>query len=111
MAGPEAVVGTSALLYQLEHERQPEVFTSIPATFWWACVTFNTIGYGDMAPLTPLGRFFAALIAIFGIGVFALPSAIITAAIIESSAAGLPYVCDECGHRGTTSHHPHAKLH
>jgi voltage-gated potassium channel len=95
---------SASLLYQLEHERQPEIFTSIPATFWWASVTFNTIGYGDMAPLTPIGRLFAALISVFGIGVFALPSAIVTAAIIESSASGTVYVCESCGHRGSTSH-------
>ena len=102
---------SASLLYQLEHEHQPKVFTSIPATFWWATVTFNTIGYGDMAPLTPLGRIFAALISVFGIGVFALPTAIVTAAIIESSATGAPYVCDSCGHRGMTSNHPHGKPH
>ena len=102
---------SASLLYQLEHERQPKVFTSIPATFWWATVTFNTIGYGDMAPLTPLGRLCAALIAVFGIGVFALPTAIVTAAIIESSATGTAYVCDACGHRGMTSSHPHGVPH
>jgi len=101
---------SASLLYQLEHERQPQVFSSIPATFWWASVTFNTIGYGDMAPLTPLGRLFAAMIAVFGIGVFALPTAIVTAAIIESSASGTAYVCEACGHRGSTAH-AHGKPH
>jgi voltage-gated potassium channel len=96
-----------ALLYEIEHQRQPQVFSSIPATFWWAAVTFNTIGYGDMVPLTPLGKLCAALVAVFGVGIFALPTAIVIAAIIESSAAGAPYVCDACGHRGTTSHFPH----
>jgi voltage-gated potassium channel len=94
----------ASLLYQIEHARQPEVFTSVPATFWWASVTFNTIGYGDMVPLTSLGRLFAALVSVFGIGVFALPTAIVIAAIIESSAVGAPYVCEACGHRGTTEH-------
>lgn len=99
----------SALLYEIEHARQPEVFSSIPATFWWACVAFNTIGYGDMVPLTPGGRLFAALVSVFGVGVFALPTAIVIAAIIESSAAGTPYVCDACGHEGVTSRIPHHK--
>jgi len=97
----------AALLYEIEHDRQPQVFSSIPATFWWASVTFNTIGYGDMVPLTPLGKLCAALVAVFGVGVFALPVAIVIAAIIESSASGTPYVCDACGHRGMTSHAPH----
>lgn len=94
----------ASLLYQIEHTRQPDVFSSVPATFWWATVTFNTIGYGDMVPLTPLGRLFAGLVSVFGIGVFALPTAIVIAAIIESSATGSPYVCEACGHHGTTSH-------
>lgn len=93
----------AAMLYHLEHARQAQVFSSIPATFWWACESFTTIGYGDMIPLTALGRFCAALISVLGIGVFALPSAIITAAIIESSAVtSAPVataVCEACGHR------------
>jgi voltage-gated potassium channel len=96
-----------SVLYHIEHARQPEVFSSIPATFWWAAVTFNTIGYGDMVPLTPLGQFAAALMAVFGIGVFALPTATVIAAIIESSASGTAYVCHECGHHGVTSHSHH----
>lgn len=93
-----------SLLYHIEHTRQPEVFSSIPATFWWAAVTFNTIGYGDMVPLTPFGKVAAALMAAFGVGVFALPTAIVIAAIIESSASGSAYVCHHCGHHGVTSH-------
>lgn len=97
----------SSLLYHLEHARQPEVFSSIPAAFWWATVTFNTIGYGDMVPLTPLGRVIAALVTVFGVGIFALPTATVIAAIIESSASGTAYVCHECGHHGITSHSHH----
>ncbi|MDM4768459.1 ion transporter [Pelomonas sp. SE-A7] len=96
------VYAASALLYQVEKAHQPTVFTSIPATFWWAVETFTTIGYGDMAPVTPVGKLFAALISVFGIGVFALPTAIVTAAIIESSAshdAVAELDCPACGHR------------
>lgn len=96
-----------SLLYHIEHARQPQVFSSVPATFWWAVVTFNTIGYGDMVPLTPLGQVAAGLMAIFGVGVFALPTAIVIAAIIESSASGTAYVCHACGHHGVTSHTHH----
>jgi voltage-gated potassium channel len=97
----------SALLWQIEHERQPDVFSSIPASFWWATVTFNTIGYGDMVPLTPLGRGFAAVVSVLGVGIFALPTAIVIAAIIESSGSGNPYVCEKCGYHGVTSSHHH----
>ena len=61
-------------------------------------MTFTTVGYGDMTPITVAGRIFAALISVFGIGVFALPAAIVTAAIIESSATH-DHVCESCGHR------------
>jgi voltage-gated potassium channel len=97
----------ASLLYHIEHARQPQVFSSIPATFWWAMVTFNTIGYGDMVPLTPLGQFVAGLVSVLGVGVFALPTAIVIAAIIESSASGTAYVCHACGHHGVTSHTHH----
>ena len=97
----------ASLLYQIEHARQPQVFSSIPATFWWAAVTFNTVGYGDMVPLTPLGQVVAGLVSVFGVGVFALPTAIVIAAIIESSASGTAYVCHACGHHGVTSHTHH----
>ena len=98
---------SASLLYQMEHQRQPDVFTSIPATFWWASVTFNTIGYGDMVPLTSAGRLFAAFVSVFGVGVFALPIAIVIASIIESSGTGTPYVCEACGHHGSTTHSQH----
>lgn len=98
------VYASSALLYQAEHRAQPQVFTSIPATFWWACETFTTIGYGDMAPVTPLGRWFVGLVAVFGIGVFALPTAIVTAAIIESSAPHEPGT--DHAHKAADGHDP-----
>jgi voltage-gated potassium channel len=101
-----SVYVSAALLYQIEHALQPQVFISIPATFWWACETFTTIGYGDMTPISAPGKLFSALLSIFGIGVFALPTAIITAAIIEASAeptdSGDRLLCEVCGHRHGT---------
>jgi voltage-gated potassium channel len=89
---------SSAMVYQLEHIAQPAVFKSIPDTFWWGVVTLTTIGYGDMIPITPLGRIFSALMFVFGIGIFALPMAIVTAVIIEASANSqqIPF-CQNCG--------------
>jgi voltage-gated potassium channel len=78
---------SASILYQVEHRAQPEIFTSIPATFWWAVETLTTIGYGDMTPKTTLGKICTGLISIFGIGVFALPTAVVTAAIIEAGAS------------------------
>jgi len=58
--------------YFLEHEVQPNTFGSIPAALWWAVVTLTTTGYGDVVPITPLGRMIAALVMISGLGVFGL---------------------------------------
>lgn len=68
---------SSSMMYYIEHEAQPDVFTSIPATMWWGVATLTTVGYGDVYPITPLGKLLGAFIAILGIGVFALPAGII----------------------------------
>lgn len=67
----------SSLMYYVEHEIQPEAFSSIPATMWWAVATLTTVGYGDVYPITGLGRLLGAFIAILGVGIFALPAGII----------------------------------
>ena len=67
----------SSLMYYIEHEAQPDVFTSIPATMWWGIATLTTVGYGDVYPVTGLGKLLGSVIAILGIGVFALPTGII----------------------------------
>jgi voltage-gated potassium channel len=56
----------------LEREAQPTTFGSVPAALWWAAVTMTTVGYGDVVPVTPLGRLVAALVMISGLGVFGL---------------------------------------
>lgn len=58
--------------YFLERDVQPTTFGSVPAAFWWAVVTLTTTGYGDVVPVTPLGRVIAAMVMISGLGVFGL---------------------------------------
>jgi voltage-gated potassium channel len=58
--------------YVLERDEQPGTFGSVPAALWWAVVTLTTTGYGDVVPITPLGRIVAALVMICGLGVFGL---------------------------------------
>ncbi len=58
--------------YFLEHDVQPATFGSVPAALWWAVVTLTTVGYGDVVPITPLGRLVAAFVMICGLGVFGL---------------------------------------
>jgi voltage-gated potassium channel len=62
----------SVAVYFLERDAQPGVFSSIPAALWWAVATLTTTGYGDVVPITPAGRFVAALVMICGLGVFGL---------------------------------------
>jgi voltage-gated potassium channel len=62
----------SVAVYVLERSVQPAVFGSLPATMWWAVVTLTTVGYGDVVPVTPLGRLVAAVVMICGLGVFGL---------------------------------------
>lgn len=89
---------SAALLYMVEHSVQPEQFSSIPETIWWAIVTLTTIGYGDVTPITTLGKFLSACIVLVGIGVFALPSAIVTASILEAGADKHSHThCPHCG--------------
>lgn len=71
------VVLASGLMYRFEYAAQPEVFTSIPTTIWWAVVTVATVGYGDMTPVTELGRLFGGVIMILGVATFAMPAGIL----------------------------------
>ncbi len=74
-----AVLLASSVMYVLERHAQPEVFDSIPKAMWWGVVTLTTVGYGDVTPITPLGKVFGAMVTVFGIGIFALPTAILAA--------------------------------
>ena len=89
----------SSLMYFAENEAQPEHFSSIPATMWWAIVTLTTVGYGDTYPVTGPGKFLAAVIAILGIGMFALPTGILGAAFVEEiqNRKISSKLCPHCG--------------
>ncbi len=76
------VIASSSMFF-LEHEVQPETFSSIPATMWWGIVTLTTVGYGDVYPITFMGKILGAVIAILGIGLFALPAGLIGSAYLE----------------------------
>lgn len=103
-----ALVIAATLMYFAETEAQPEVFSSIPASMWWSVVTLTTVGYGDTVPITPIGRALAAVIAVLGIGLFALPAGIISAGLREVDVAedsagedpGTPSGGDRCPHCG-----------
>ena len=70
-------------MYTLEKDIQPEHFSSIPQAMWWSLVTLTTVGYGDVTPVTDLGRLFGGLITIVGIGMVALPAGILASGFSE----------------------------
>jgi voltage-gated potassium channel len=95
------VIVSSSVIYFCENGENPQTFSSIPATMWWAVETLTTVGYGDMYPTTGLGKLFASLIAILGIGMFALPTGILGAGFVEEiqKSKAEDSVCPHCGER------------
>jgi voltage-gated potassium channel len=71
------IILASGLMYFTEHHVQPDKFSSIPETMWWSVATLTTIGYGDVYPVTVLGKTLTSVISIIGIGMFALPAGIL----------------------------------
>ena len=73
----------SSAMYLVENEAQPDKFPNIPASMWWGVATLTTVGYGDVFPITPLGKFLGAFIALLGVGIFALPAGILASGFAE----------------------------
>lgn len=74
---------SSYIMFHIENQVQPDKFTSIFSALWWALATLTTIGYGDIYPVTALGQILAAITALFGIGLVAIPTGIISMGFIE----------------------------
>ncbi len=71
------------LMYYAEHEAQPDKFANASNGLWWAVITLTTIGYGDLYPVTGIGRLLGSVIALLGIGVIALPTGILSGGLME----------------------------
>ena len=74
---------SSIIMYNIENPAQPDVFTNAFSGLWWAIATFTTVGYGDIYPITALGKVLSAIIALLGIGLVAVPTGIISAGFME----------------------------
>jgi voltage-gated potassium channel len=93
------IVCAATVMFYAEGDAQPDKFTSIPAAMWWAVVTLTSVGYGDIYPVTSLGKLLGGLLAVAGIGLVALPTAILGAGFVEALAARrAPPTCSHCGH-------------
>ncbi len=77
---------SSSLMYIAEHDSQPDKFSSIPETMWWGLITLTTVGYGDVSPVTPLGKVIGALTAIMGVCTVALLTGIVASAFANQRA-------------------------
>ena len=75
---------SSLLMYSAEHDAQPDVFRNAFSGLWWAVATLTTVGYGDIYPVTALGRLVGALIAFSGLAAVAIPTSIISSGLMES---------------------------
>lgn len=93
------LVVSSTAMYYVERDSQPQLFSSIPAAMWWTTITLTTVGYGDAYPVTAAGRVIGAVVAIFGIALFALPTAILASGFIDELqlAKGRVDICPHCG--------------
>ena len=94
------LIFASSLMYHAEHEAQPEVFSSIPASMWWGIVTLTTIGYGDVYPVTVPGKLIAAGVAVIGIAVYAIPTGIMASAFTEELRHKREQKSNTCPHCG-----------
>jgi len=78
-----AVLLFATLLYAIEHNVQPDKFGTIPQAMWWAIVTLGTVGYGDVVPITPLGKVVSVFAIVVGFAMIALPVAIVSRAFTD----------------------------
>jgi voltage-gated potassium channel len=90
----------STIMFYVENKAQPDVFTSIPASMWWGIETLTTVGYGDMLPVTPLGRLLGGMISVLGIGLFALPAGILSSGLTEHMQKNDKHKTKKCPHCG-----------
>lgn len=95
-----AVVILGSIIYLVEGQQNG--FTSIPQSIYWAIVTITTVGYGDIAPVTPLGKFIASFIMLLGYGIIAVPTGIVTTemAVAARSRHSDNRACPSCGKEG-----------
>lgn len=77
------MLASSLCMYSLEHDAQPDVFTNAFSGIWWSVSTLLTVGYGDIYPITTMGKFFGICIAFLGVGMVAIPTGIISAGFVD----------------------------
>ena len=79
---------SAVIIYELENKAQPQVFENVLSGLWWSMAAFTTIGYGDMYPITPMGKVFGSLMSFLGVFLMAVPIGILTSGFLEVSSVG-----------------------
>lgn len=98
-----ALILTSSFMYYAERDAQPDDFSSIPTAMWWSIVALTTTGYGDVVPITGIGRVVGGITALLGVATIALPIGILSSNFIQEiearrkAAAHGPELCPHCG--------------
>jgi len=91
------LVMAASFMYYAENQVQPEKFSGILEAMWWGIATLTTVGYGDVYPITVIGKIFGGIIALLGIGLFALPAGIISSGLLEIMQKEKKCICPKCG--------------
>ncbi len=94
------LVFASSAMYYIEHPHQPEQFPDIPSALWWAVITLTTVGYGDVYPISAWGKVVGGIVAVMGIGLVALPTAILSTGFLrelQRRRQRTPHRCPHCG--------------
>lgn len=93
------IIIASVLMYHVEGSIQPKAFPNVVASFWWAVSTLTTVGYGDVVPITSVGKLLSGMLAFLGVGVVALPTGIISSGFLEKSKRSGAAYCPHCGEK------------
>ncbi len=87
-------------MYMIEGQRPGTAFDNIPNSIYWAIVTMTTVGYGDITPETPLGRFLSAVVMLIGYTIIAVPTGIVSASMMKEHRRRQVLKCPHCGRDG-----------
>ena len=102
----------STVMYYIERDAQPDKFASIPSTMWWCIITMTTVGYGDVVPVTDLGKLVTSLLAFVGVGFIALPVGILSSGFSDvlKSHQRPPRRVDKSDEQRSLGEHDHSMI-
>jgi voltage-gated potassium channel len=94
------VISIGTLMYMIEGQVEGSAFRDIPSSIYWAIVTLTTVGYGDITPVTSMGRFLSAIVMLLGYTIIAVPTGIVSASMVSEHRKQTLVRCPHCGQTG-----------